>query len=532
MNNNKNSLNYIPLLAAICIVLGVFLGRFLYEGESSSLFSISNSSGAKVDEVIEQIVNNYVDPVNENEITEFAINKLLAHLDPHSTYIPPYQVQGEKERMLGKFEGIGIEFRVIEDTLMVVNAIKGGPSEKAGIKAGDRIIGLNKQEIALGKLKTDSLVKLLRGKSGSEAALIVIRPFTEGKITIPVVRGEIPIFSIDANFMLNQEVGYVKINRFSYQTSSEFKEATELLVNKGAKKLIIDVRDNPGGSLNAVIDICKELLPNDRNIVYTKGENEQETYNSSSDGAFKDLELTILINRNSASASEILAGALQDNDRATIIGRRTFGKGLVQSVITLKDQSRIHLTIARYYTPSGRCIQKSFNKDDISGYRHDALERWRNGELYSSDSIKVVDSLKYETLSGRTVYGGGGITPDIFVSLDTNSNSKMLFQILDNNLIRNFAIKFYPASNIKGADYKESNKLLQQSDLTDKFKAYCESKKIQWDDSDYMTSQSYIQNRLEAYILRVKYKNSGYFRKTAEIDNEIIKALKVLSIED
>jgi len=532
MDNKKFLLNYIPLLAAICIVLGVFLGRFLYEGGSSTLFSMSNSSDGKVDEVIEQVVSSYVDPVNENEITEFAINKLLAHLDPHSTYIPPHEVQGEKERMSGKFEGIGIEFRVIEDTLIVVNAIKGGPSEKAGIKAGDRIIGLNLQEIALGKLKTDSLVKLLRGKSGSEVALIVIRPFNKGKITIPVIRGEIPIFSIDANFMLDQEIGYVKINRFSYQTLFEFKEATESLVNKGAKKLIIDVRDNPGGSLNAVIGICKELLPNDRNIVYTKGENEQETYNSSADGAFKDLKLTILINRNSASASEILAGALQDNARATIIGRRTFGKGLVQSVITLRDQSRIHLTIARYYTPSGRCIQKSFDKDDMSGYRHDELERWGNGELYSADSIKVVDSLKYKTLSGRTVYGGGGITPDVFVSLDTNSNSKMLCQILDSNLIRNFAIKFYTASSIKGADYNESNELLQQSDLVATFKAYCRSKNIQWSKLDWITSQAYIHNRLEAYILRVKYKNNGYFRKTGEIDNEVIEALKVLSIED
>lgn len=532
MDNRKFSLSYIPILGAICIVFGIFLGRFLYEGGSSTLFSMSNSSGAKVDEVIEQVINNYVDPVNENEITEFAINKLLAHLDPHSTYIPPHEVQGEKERMSGKFEGIGIEFRVIEDTLMVVNAIKGGPSERAGVKAGDRIIGLNLQEIALGQLKTDSLVKLLRGKSGSEVGLIIIRPFTEGKITIPVIRGEIPIFSIDANLMLNQEVGYVKINRFSYQTLSEFKDATESLIDKGAKKLIIDVRDNPGGSLNAVIGICKELLPNDRNIAYTKGENEQEFYNSNGDGIFKDLKLTILINRNSASASEILAGALQDNDRATIIGRRTFGKGLVQSVITLKDQSRIHLTIARYYTPSGRCIQKSFDKDDISGYRHDELERWRNGELYSADSIKVVDSLKYNTLSGRTVYGGGGITPDVFVSLDTNSNSKMLFQILDSNLIRNFAIKFYTASSIKGTNYKESNKLLQQSDLVAKFKTYCKIKNIQWSGLGWMTSKAYINNRLEAYILRVKYKNNGYFRKTAEIDNEIIEALKVLSIED
>ena len=352
--------NYLPLIGAICIVIGLFLGKFLYQDSSSTPIIFSGGSGGKVDEVIEQVVENYVDPVNENEITEFAVRKLLSHLDPHSTYIPPKEVEKEQERMSGKFEGIGIEFRIIDDTLFVINPIKGGPSQKAGILAGDRIVGLNKKEIPLGKLETDSLVSLLRGKSGSVVELMVFRPFSEGIINLEVTRGEIPIFSIDAATLLTDEIGYVKQNRFSSQTHLEFKEAAQTLINKGARKFIIDLRDNPGGSLNSVVSLCDELLPEGRNIVYTKGENERETYNSNKNGDFMDRELTVLINQNSASASEILAGALQDNDKATIIGRRTFGKGLVQAVIPLKDRSSIHLTIARYYTPTGRCIQKPF----------------------------------------------------------------------------------------------------------------------------------------------------------------------------
>ena len=291
-----------------------------------------NSEG-KVDEVIEKVVENYVDPVNEKEITEHAIKNLLAHLDPHSSYIPPRDVKSEEEQLNGKFDGVGIEFRVIDDTVMVVNAIKGGPSEKAGILAGDRIIGLNKQKIPLGKLPTDSLVKKLKGKAGSQIELIIIRPFDEGEIMIPVTRGEVPIFSINVHIMLNEEVGYIRINRFSSKTYLEFKTAVKTLQKIGAKKLVIDVRDNPGGYLTPVIDICDELLNKGRNIVYTKGENDREVYNSNDDGEFTDMDLAVITNQKSASASEILAGALQDNDKAIIVGRRTFGKGLVQTIL-------------------------------------------------------------------------------------------------------------------------------------------------------------------------------------------------------
>lgn len=531
MSKNKFLFNYLPLVGAICIVIGLFLGKFLYEGSSpnNSNYTLTGNPDGKVDEVIEKVVENYVDPVNETEITEYAVRKLLSHLDPHSAYIPPQKVKGEEERMTGKFEGIGIEFRIIDDTLIVVNAIKGGPSQKAGILSGDRIVGLNKEEIKLGKLETDSLVKLLRGKAGSIVDLIVLRPFDEGKVVIPVTRGEIPIFSIDTEFMINDEIGFIKINRFSYQTQSEFNDAAKTLQKLGARKLIIDLRDNPGGSLNAVVGVCDELLPSGRNIVYTKGENDRETYNSKYDGDFMDMGITVLINQNSASASEILAGALQDNDKATIIGRRTFGKGLVQAVLPLEDKSRIHLTIARYYTPSGRCIQKPFEKDNIEGYHNDEIDRWENGELYHRDSIKVNDSLTYKTLAGRTVYGGGGVIPDEFVPYDTTMNSTLLFSMLRQDLLRNFAVKYYTAKKVKGFDFEAASQSLSNEDILPSFKAFCNSNDVVWNEKDWEVSKKYIMNKLHAYILRVKFGNEGYFKKSAELDNDIQKAIKVLT---
>ena len=529
MKNNKPFFNYLPIICAIFLVTGLLLGKFLYQKTPSSIPVFSSYSGGKVDEVIENIIENYVDPVNEKEITDYTITSLLAHLDPHSSYIPPQKVKAEQERMNGKFEGIGIEFRIIDDTLMVVNTIKGGPSEKGGILSGDRIIGLNKQKISFGKLETDSLVKLLRGKSGSNVDLIIKRPYSIGEIDITVTRGEIPIFSVDAQIMLNKNVGYIKINRFSYQSHVEFKTAAINLQKQGASKLIIDVRDNPGGSLNAVVKICDELLEKGKNIVYTKGENDRETYNSKDDGDFKDMDLVVLTNQNSASASEILAGALQDNDKAIIIGRRTFGKGLVQAVLKLNDNSRINLTISRYYTPSGRCIQKPFEKDKLELYQNEEIERWENGELYSKDSIKVNDSLQYKTLNGRTVYGGGGVIPDEFVGLDTSMNSKLLFDILAKDLIRNYAVKFYTAKRIKGSNYEEANRNFPHQKTLKSFKMFCESKDVFGTEKDWTTSKTYISNKLFSYILRVKFGNNGYFKKSAENDRDIKRALEILT---
>tara|TARA_Y100001934_G_C12377739_1_gene790260 strand:+ start:2420 stop:4045 length:1626 start_codon:yes stop_codon:yes gene_type:complete len=531
MNSNNPFFNYLPILCACFLISGLFLGKFLYQDSSQKGLFHSNSGG-KVDEVIENVVELYVDPTNENELTEYAIKNLLAHLDPHSSYIPAENVKTEQEQLNGKFEGIGIEFRIIDDTLMVVNAIQGGPSQKAGIKSGDRIIGLDNQKISLGKLPSDSLVKKLRGKSGSNVDLIILRPFDEGEVIVSVTRGEIPIFSVDAQIMLSQDIGYIRINRFSSQTYTEFKNAAKTLQKKGARKLILDVRDNPGGYLRSVVDICDDLLKKGKNIVYTKGENDRETYNSKKDGTFQDMKLAVLINHKSASASEILAGALQDHDRAVTIGRRTFGKGLVQSIIRLNDNSRINLTTARYYTPSGRCIQKPFEKDNINSYYNEETERWKNGELYSKDSIKINDSLEYKTMNGRLVYGGGGIIPDVFVPYDTSMNSDLLFEILSKDLIRNYVVKYFTAKKIKGFDYKEVDDDFIKGKIITRFKEYCNSNQITWSEKEWNISAKYITNKLSAYILRVKFGNNGYFRKSAETDEDILAALKTLSSPD
>ncbi len=529
MKNNKLIFNYIPVISAVFLVIGLFLGKFLYQDASHSTSIFYGNSEGKVDEVIEKVVENYVDPVNEKEITEHAIKNLLAHLDPHSSYIPPRDVKSEEEQLNGKFDGVGIEFRVIDDTVMVVNAIKGGPSEKAGILAGDRIIGLNKQKIPLGKLPTDSLVKKLKGKAGSQIELIIIRPFDEGEIMIPVTRGEVPIFSINVHIMLNEEVGYIRINRFSSKTYPEFKTAVKTLQKIGAKKLVIDVRDNPGGYLTPVIDICDELLNKGRNIVYTKGENDREVYNSNDDGEFTDMDLAVITNQKSASASEILAGALQDNDKAIIVGRRTFGKGLVQTILKLKDNSRVNLTTSRYYTPSGRCIQKPFEKDKNEYYHYEEINRWQSGELYSKDSIKVNDSLKFETIKGRTVYGGGGIIPDVFVPYDTTMKSDLFLDIRSKNLITNFAVKFFTAKKIKGFDYEEALQNLDSNEVVTSFKAFCETKGVLWSKHDWKISKKHIINKLLASILKVRFGNNGYVKKSAEIDKDIKKALEVLT---
>lgn len=529
MKNNKLIFNYIPVISAIFLVIGLFLGKFLYEDTSQSTSIFYGNSEGKVDEVIEKVVENYVDPVSEKEITEYAIKNILAHLDPHSSYIPPRDVKAEEEQLTGKFNGIGIEFRVIDDTVMVVGAIKGGPSEKAGILAGDRIIGLNKQKISLGKLPTDSLINKLKGKAGSKVELIIMRPFDEGEIMVPVTRGEIPIFSVNVQIMLNEEVGLIRINRFSSETYSEFKNAVKTLQKIGAKKLVIDVRDNPGGYLIPVIDICDELLKKGKNIVYTKGENDREVYNSNDNGEFTNMDLIVITNQKSASASEILAGALQDNDKAIIVGRRTFGKGLVQTILKLKDNSRINLTTSRYYTPSGRCIQKPFKKDEIERYHYEEINRWESGELYSEDSIKVNDSLKFKTVNGRIVYGGGGIIPDVFVPYDTTMNSDLFLDIRSKNLITNFAIKFFTAKKIKGFDYEEALQNLDSNEIVTSFKTFCETNGVLWSKQDWEISKKYIMNKLFASILKVRFGNNGYFKKSAEIDKDIQKALELLS---
>jgi carboxyl-terminal processing protease len=521
MSNHKSNFYYLPIVASIFTVIGLLLGKYLYQ--EGSLVSFSENNG-KVEEVISTVVERYVDTVNQEEITDHAIVSLLEHLDPHSTYLPASKVPKAKEQMRGNFVGIGIEFRIIDDTLVVVSPVRNGPSEKAGMLSGDRLIGLNGEEIAFGKLSTDSLVSLLRGEAGSYLSILLYRPFSKTKITVNLTRKEIPIFSIDASFLLNDSTAFVKINRFSQKTHHELKEAIHQLVKTGANNLIIDVRGNPGGLLGSVKSICNEFLSKGDTILSTKRQGDIDMSIADGNGEFKEIPIVIIIDRNSASASEILAGTLQDNDRAKIVGRRSFGKGLVQAVIPLKDKSRINVTIAKYYLPSGRCIQKPYKKDQLHKYRMERDGRIESGELYNKELINLPDSLRFYTKSGRMVYAQNGIIPDIFVPFDTTFSTKLLLHLRNQGIIRDVVVKYYYPQLLTEDSPESCFNIINDDKLIETLVLYSRTKNIEWNPEEWETSKPYILNKIKAYIIRMKFGNNGYFKISSSLDKDILKA--------
>ena len=367
------------------------------------------------------IANLYVDPVDEDKLVEEAIVRMLAQLDPHSTYSTPAEVKKMNEPLQGNFEGIGVQFQMIEDTLLVVQPVSNGPSEKVGILAGDRIVAVNDTAIAGVKMSTEEIMSRLRGPKGTEVWLTIVRREVTGLLHFTVKRDKIPIYSLDASYMIQPHVGYVKINRFGATTAEEFTTALQTLQKKGMQDLILDLQGNGGGFLNAAIDLANEFLGQKELIVYTKGRTARGgDFHSRGNGRLQQGRLVVLVDEYSASASEIVTGAIQDWDRGVVVGRRTFGKGLVQRPVDLPDGSMIRLTIARYYTPTGRCIQKPYAKD----YAYDIYERYAHGEMTSADSMKVDTTQVYYTVKGRRVYGGGGIIPDVFVPMDTTKATK------------------------------------------------------------------------------------------------------------
>jgi carboxyl-terminal processing protease len=529
MSNHKSNFHYLPIVASIFTVFGLLLGKYLYQ--DGAFVSFSGSDG-KVEEVISTVVDRYVDAVNQEEITDYAIVTLLEHLDPHSTYLPASKVPRVREQMRGNFIGIGIEFRIIDDSLIVVSPVKGGPSEKAGMLAGDRLIGLNGEEVCLGKLSTDSLLTLLRGKAGSELSVIIYRPFSKSKITVNLTRKEIPLFSIDAAFLINEKTAFVKINRFAQKTPIELNNALDELIDQGAENIIIDLRGNPGGSLSSVKSICNEFLNKGDTILSTRRQDDVDMSVADGNGNYKELPVVIIVDRNSASASEILAGTLQDNDRATIVGRRTFGKGLVQAVIPLQDKSRINLTIAKYHLPSGRCIQKPYEKDQLHKYRMERDDRLEQGELYNEQSISLPDSLKFYTKNGRLVYAQSGITPDVFTPIDTTYISKFFMQLRAKDLIRDFVIKFYNVEMLSGNSPMESIQNLKDENLIVRLRKYCEIKGVEWNEEEWRISKTYIINNIKANIVRMKFGKNGYFKISSSIDEDILKAQSISLTKD
>jgi len=536
MNNQKNNKILLPLLFSGVLVVGIWLGNFLnFNNNPSSTsantgFSFKAKGSDKIRSVLNYILKDYVDTLDEKKIEDDAINALITQLDPHSAYIPAKDLASYTEPLEGNFDGIGIEFNIQNDTILVVAAISGGPSEALGISSGDRIVKVDDEQVAGIGITNEQVMKKLRGKRNTKVKVQIVRRGIKEPLEFVISRGQIPIFSLDVSYMINGDIGYMKISRFAATTFQEYLKAFDELKGQGMKKLILDLRDNPGGYLNAAVDLCDEFLEQGNKIVYTQGKaRKKEEHNATSEGGFEKGGLVVLVDEGSASASEILAGAIQDNDRGWVVGRRSFGKGLVQEEMRFNDGSAIRLTIARYYTPSGRCIQKPYDKG-IDQYYQQLIDQVNGSSKIDSSQF---DSTIYETKGGRIVYGGGGINPDYVVDRDTAGYSRLLADVARKGLFNSFSI-FYVDQNRKSlqSKYPDANKFrlaFNANDAIEEFKNYIQKNEVPINESDLKQSSLVIKTQLKAFIGRVLYGNKGYFPVIHERDPAIKKALELLN---
>jgi carboxyl-terminal processing protease len=527
---NKGLAVYVPILLAVAVILGIMIGRY-YNGSNAENKFIIIPKANKLDNVINYIENEYVDEISKNDLIEKTIPKILEELDPHSQYIPAAELEKVNEPLEGNFSGIGIQFNILNDTLVVIQTIPNGPSQKVGILAGDRITKVDGEIVAGKKMPSDSIVGRLRGPKGTEVHVDVLRRNVAKPLGFDIIRDNIPLYSVDVAYMISDRIGFIKLNKFSATTQEEFVEAVSKLRDKGMKKLILDLRENGGGYMNAAIFIADQFLNGNELIVYTKGKARQKVdYKSTPGGLCTDLKLTIIIDENSASASEILAGAIQDNDRGTIVGRRSFGKGLVQEQKPLSDGSALRLTIARYYTPTGRSIQKPYRKN-LNDYYGDINERYIHGELQNADSNKFSDSLKFVTPGGKIVYGGGGIMPDIFVPIDTLGVSDYYLDVRNQGLLYRFSLNYADdnrkvLSTLKTSD--EFVKYLENQNVLQKFIAFTGKQGVKEKPKDIRISGKLLKVQLDAYIARNFLDNDGFYPIIQEIDNTLEKAVETL----
>lgn len=483
MNINKKKTNrFMPIIMAVCVVIGIMIGSFFSNHFSGNRLNIINSGSNRLNNLLHIIDDQYVDAVNIDSLVDKAIPLILSELDPHSVYISAKDVAAATDDLKGSFCGVGIEFVIRDDTIHVQNVIQNGPAEKAGLLAGDKIVTVDGKPF-VGKIVTnEEAMHRLKGQKDTKVKIGVVRYGSKKVQTFTVTRGEIPTKSITATYMLDDKTGYIRIKNFGENTYPEMLIALAKLSQEGFKNLCIDLRDNSGGYLTAAINMAKEFLPDKKLIVYTQGrKSPRQDFRSDGKGSYQHIPLVVLINEGSASAAEIFAGAMQDNDRATIIGRRSFGKGLVQQQIEFPDHSMIRLTIARYYTPSGRCIQKPYTLGDDKDYEQDLLNRYEHGEFFSQDSIKHTGPA-YHTGLGRTVYGGGGITPDIFVPEDTLGMTSYFKQASMSGLILQFAFTYTDNNRPKLNNFKEMMELadyLDKQNMVDKFATYADKHGLQ-----------------------------------------------------
>ncbi len=513
------------MLGLVCAA-GVLLGSTINFSNNQGLFS-SNPKKEKLNRLIDYIDYEYVDNVNTDSIVDVTVNRILENLDPHSVYIPSSEYASVTENMKGDFVGIGVSFYSVNDTIVVIQPLKGGPSEKIGIKGGDRILYANDAQLFNRNISNDSLISQLKGEENSNVTLTIFRKGLKELLKFNVKRSRVPLKSVDAAYMLTDKLGYIKVNRFAETTYKEFKESLNALKAQGASQIALDLRDNPGGYLSEAINIVDEFLKDDKLILFTKNKKGamEETY-SRRKGSFEDNEIFVLINENSASASEIVAGAFQDNDRGTIVGRRSYGKGLVQREMELGDGSAVRLTIARYYTPTGRSIQKSYGQGNEE-YFNDYVRRYKNGELQSVDSISVDDSLKYITPGGKTVYGGGGIIPDIFVPKDTNMERENLSYILRMGILSQFVFEVLEEDRdyYNSLSWKEFlNTGVVTEELLSDFQRYTRSQNIPMKISNY---KPLVSRYLKAVMAQQLFGTDEFQRLINEDDRIIEKVIEL-----
>lgn len=530
MSSNKNRL--MPFLLAICLVAGILIGTFYTNHFSGNKLGIINTSSNKLNALLHIIDEQYVDTVSMFNLVEEAMPQILAELDPHSSYIPAKDLEAVNSDLKGSFSGIGVQFTIQDDTIHINSVIQGGPSEKVGLLAGDRIVEVDDSSF-VGKIVTNSeAMRRLKGEKGSKVKLGIYRPGEKEILHFTVVRGDIPVKSIDAAYMINDKFGYVKVNKFGETTYPELLVALAQLSQANCKGIIIDLRGNTGGYMAAAIQMVNEFLPNNKLIVYTEGrKSPRENYTSNGTGSSQTMPLIVLMDEGSASASEIFAGAIQDNDRGTIIGRRSFGKGLVQQPIEFSDGSAIRLTIARYYTPSGRCIQKPYEKGNDAEYEMDIITRYEHGEFFSADSIKQNIKEIYHTSLGRTVYGGGGIMPDIFVPQDTTGMTSYYRMAATRGLIIRYTLDYTDKNRNKLKEYDTPQKMeayLKTQNLLEKFAEYAEKKGLKRRNILMYKSKQLFEESLYGNIIYNMLGIEAYITYSNLTDKTVQKALEVL----
>ena len=521
---------FAPLLLALCVIVGILIGTFYANHFSGNRLSIINTGSNKLNYLLQLIDNNYVDTVDMSSLVEDAMPQILSELDPHSSYISAADAQQVSEDLKGSFSGIGVQFVMEKDTVNVMSVIKGGPAEKVGILAGDRIITADTTNLV--GMGSDEVMRHLKGEKNSKVKLGIRRHGTPETLFYTVVRGDIPVISIDASYMINNNTAYIRVKNFGEQTYAEMLVALAKLNVQGMENLIVDLRGNRGGYMHIAIQMVNEFLPKNRLIVYTEGrKSPREEFRSDGRGSFQRLPIVVLMDEGAASASEIFAGAIQDNDRGTIIGRRSFGKGLVQQQMNFRDGSVVRLTIARYYTPSGRCIQKPYEKGHGEEYENELLARYERGELFSVDSIHQTGE-EYKTTIGRTVYGGGGIMPDIFIPEDTTSVTSYYREALFTGLLRQFAFAYTDQNREKLNSFKTASQLeafLRRQNLLEKF--------AQFGDQHSLKRRNLMLNKSRNLFERNIYGNIIYNCKTMEEylefinqdDPCVMKAVQILS---